>query len=110
MKGFAVFKSQKLLKVSLEHDGGRIQSVRIHGDFFLYPEDSIAALESALSGVALERTALEAAISSSLEQSGAEAFGFNTPDLASAILQAAELLPPPAPVPGNPPSAGAKTA
>ncbi len=90
MLGYAVFKSQKLLKISLEHDGSRVQSVTIHGDFFLYPEDAISSLESALQGVALEKEKLENAISTALSQTGAEAFGFNAPDLASAILQAAQ--------------------
>ncbi len=90
MLGYAVFKSQKLLKVSLEHDGLRIGSVKIHGDFFLYPEDAIVQLEQSLQNVPLEKEKLENAISSSLSQSGAEAFGFNPPDLAQAILQAAQ--------------------
>ncbi len=88
MLGYAVFKSQKLLKVSLEHDGNHVQSVKIHGDFFLYPEDAISNLESSLRGVALQKEALESAIAAALSKSGAEAFGFNAPDLASAILQA----------------------
>jgi len=40
--------------------------------------------------VALEKEKLENAISTALSQSGAEAFGFNAPDLALAILQAAQ--------------------
>lgn len=89
-KGFSVFKSQKLLKVSLEHDGKQVQSVRIHGDFFLYPEDAIGRLEAVLEGVSLDREKLESAISAFLSENGAEAFGFNAQDLASAILEAAK--------------------
>lgn len=87
MKGFAVFKSKKLLKVSLEHEGSRVVSITVHGDFFLYPEEKIGQLEDALKGVLLERATLESAIGGFLK--GAEAFGFDAPDLATAILMAA---------------------
>ncbi len=87
MKGSSVFKSQKLLKVSLEHDGDRLQSVAIHGDFFLYPEDAISDLENRLQGLPLERASLEATISAFAAT--VQVFGFNAPDLASAILIAA---------------------
>ncbi len=86
-KGSAVFKSKKLLKVAVEHDGSLVVSIRIHGDFFLYPEEKIAELESALQGAPLEKNGLEARITGFLK--GAEAFGFDAPDLAAAILQAA---------------------
>ncbi|MBI5225956.1 hypothetical protein HY994_01810 [Candidatus Micrarchaeota archaeon] len=90
MKGFALFKSQKMLKISLEHDGAQVQSVKIHGDFFLYPEGAILTLETALQGVSLDKEKLETAISSNLARNGAEAFGFNAPDLADAILLASK--------------------
>ncbi|MDP2718177.1 MAG: lipoate protein ligase C-terminal domain-containing protein [Candidatus Micrarchaeota archaeon] len=86
VEGHAVFKAQKLLKVNLWHDGGRIEKIQVHGDFFLHPEEKITELESALIGVALDRAALYAAISSFLGT--ATAFGFGAADLASAILQA----------------------
>ena len=87
MNGFSVFKSQKLLKVSVEYDGLCLQSVRIHGDFFLYPEEAISELEAALQGTALARTALEEKIASFCSR--AQVFGFTAPDLATAILKAA---------------------
>jgi len=87
MNGSSVFKSQKLLKVSVQHDGELLRSVSIHGDFFLYPEDAIGELEKSLRGIALERPALEAVVAAF--SSKAQVFGFNAPDLASAILIAA---------------------
>ncbi len=90
-EGTAVFKAQKLLKVHLWHDGSRVQKVQIHGDFFLHPEEKITDLENRLQEVALERPALESAISAFLLE--ATAFGFTSPDLASAILQAGGKTP-----------------
>ncbi|MBI2445804.1 hypothetical protein HYV43_05430 [Candidatus Micrarchaeota archaeon] len=93
MKGSSVFKSQKLLKVSVEHDGDCLQSVTIHGDFFLYPEDAIVELESGLQGVALERGALEGYIAAFSAR--VQVFGFSASDLTSAILMAAGKEPKP---------------
>ena len=42
----------KLLKASVESDGAVIRKVRICGDFFIHPEDSIERLEAALKGAA----------------------------------------------------------
>ncbi len=87
MKGFAIYKAKKLLKVSLEHDGSKIQSVKIHGDFFLYPEEKIGELENALEGTPIQKEAIEAKVGAFLQE--AEAFGFEPADIAAAILQAA---------------------
>ena len=40
----------KLLKISLEPEDNRIKSIRIMGDFFLHPEESITELEDGLKG------------------------------------------------------------
>ncbi len=44
----------KLLRVRLLETGGRIESAKISGDFFLIPEDSLAKLEMMLEDVSAQ--------------------------------------------------------
>jgi hypothetical protein len=52
--GKAVYKvpGGKLLRVSVEYDGGTIREVRFSGDFFIHPEDALERVEAALKGAA----------------------------------------------------------
>jgi hypothetical protein len=50
----SVKKSGKLIRCRATFDNGRIKSIRITGDFFLYPEDRLSALELSLSGATPE--------------------------------------------------------
>ncbi len=85
-KVYNTFKSQKLLKISLEYDeiANTIHSIAITGDFFLYPEDSLANLETNLIGTKLEKFSIKQKIQKSLESS--EMFGFDSESLTEAIL------------------------
>lgn len=74
------------MKVSVEHDGERVLSVKIHGDFFLHPEEKVSELEKALEGVPLEEEALKQKIGSFLQD--VQVFGFEAEDLAKAVMQA----------------------
>lgn len=89
MKGYSIFKAKKLIKISLEHDGKRVQSIKIHGDFFFYPEEKLSDLEKNLEGTELTAVALSARIRGFL-LGGASAFGFDENELSTAILQAAQ--------------------
>jgi len=40
----------KLLRIDAEMSGDIIKSIRIHGDFFIHPEEQISAIERALVG------------------------------------------------------------
>ena len=40
----------KMLKVRVKFEKERIESIRITGDFFIHPEDSIEDLETAFKG------------------------------------------------------------
>ncbi len=53
-EGRGIVKAGKLVKVLVSFDGERIERIRITGDFFLYPEESIEELESSLVGAKLE--------------------------------------------------------
>ena len=83
-----IFKAQKLIKISLEYeDQGNIRtisSIRITGDFFLYPEDRLENLEEHLKGTKLEKVKLKEKIKDCLNNS--EAFGFDPDSMSEAIL------------------------
>ncbi len=44
----ASYKAAKLIRVSMRVEEGKIKSIRITGDFFMYPEEAIRKLESIL--------------------------------------------------------------
>jgi lipoate---protein ligase len=84
-----IYKTQKLIKILLEYndqvDGKKIiNSIRITGDFFLYPEESLEYLEAQLTGTMLDRDMLKEKIDECLKNS--EAFGFDTESMVAAIL------------------------
>lgn len=81
-----VYKSQKLIKVSLEYDeiNNTIHSIRIAGDFFLYPEDDLDKLEKDLIDTKLEKDSIKQRIEKSLIDSAT--FGFDSESMTEAIL------------------------
>jgi len=80
------FKSEKLIKVSLEYDEQKktIHSITITGDFFLYPENALEKLESSLIGRRLEWSIINKHVQKILHD--AEAFGFTAESMTEAIL------------------------
>jgi lipoate---protein ligase len=81
-----IYKSKKLIKVSLEYDENSktIDSIAITGDFFLYPEERLDALEAGLIGTKLDKYSIEQKVEKCL--SGSEAFGFDSESMTDAIL------------------------
>jgi hypothetical protein len=85
-----IFKTQKLIKILLEYNDQEdskkkiINSIKITGDFFLYPEESLEYLEAQLKGTILDRDMLKEKMDKCLKNS--EAFGFDTESMVAAIL------------------------
>ena len=81
-----IYKSKKLIKISLEYDEDSkiINSITITGDFFLYPEETLDELEVNLIGTKLEKDEIKQKIEKCLN--GSEAFGFDSESLTDAIL------------------------
>ena len=74
-----------MLEYNDQEDGKKIiNSIKITGDFFLYPEESLEDLEAQLKGTLLDRYKLKEKIDKCLENS--EAFGFDTESMVAAIL------------------------
>jgi len=86
IKGRNIYKSKKLIKVSLEYDERTriINSITITGDFFIYPEENLDTLEVSLIGTKLEKDCIEQKVEKCLSSS--EAFGFDLESMTSAIL------------------------
>jgi lipoate---protein ligase len=90
-KGYNIYKAGKLIKIFLEYEEKghqdnirTINSIKITGDFFLYPEDSLHILEMQLKGTKLEKAELKKKIDEFLGKS--EAFGFDSESMSQAIL------------------------
>ncbi|HYJ00733.1 MAG: lipoate--protein ligase family protein [Nitrosopumilales archaeon] len=81
-----IYKSKKLVKISLEYDEDSkiINSITITGDFFLYPEETLDELEVNLIGTKLGKDEIKQKIEKCLN--GSEAFGFDSESLTDAIL------------------------
>jgi lipoate-protein ligase A len=81
-----IYKSEKLIKILLEYeeDTKIINSVKITGDFFLYPEENLDKLEVNLIGTKLEKDTIKQKIEECLNYS--EAFGFDSESMTDAIL------------------------
>ncbi|MFQ5573203.1 MAG: lipoate protein ligase C-terminal domain-containing protein [Nitrosopumilaceae archaeon] len=85
-----VTKLEKLLKIELkfQENSRRIHSIKITGDFFIHPEETIETLESSLVGVRLEKEALRYKISSVLKD--CQLYGFDVESLADSIMRCSE--------------------
>jgi hypothetical protein len=86
-KLYYVYKSTKLIHILLEHTTTQdcsISSIRITGDFFVYPEESLDNLETSLVGTILERHYVRQKIEQWLQRS--QAFGFDSDSMTEAII------------------------
>ena len=61
IKAHNIYKSKKLIKISLEYDEHSkiISSITITGDFFLYPEETLDTLEVNLIGTKMDRNSIK---------------------------------------------------
>ena len=85
IKANNIYKSKKLIKISLEYtDSKIISSIRITGDFFLYPEETLDQIEASLIGTKMDRNSIKETIEKCLSHS--EAFGFDSESLTEAII------------------------
>jgi len=85
MKGKYVLKvpNGKLLKVFLEYEGDRINKIKITGDFFIHPEETIDELERELTGI--EFRSMEKKIDDFFEVKKPKMFGITKESLKEAI-------------------------
>lgn len=80
----------KLLEAIVMHDGVSIESVRITGDFFLYPEEKLEAIEKSLLGIqiGIAEKEISAIIAEVASREGIEMIGISPDAIAAAIKSA----------------------
>jgi hypothetical protein len=81
----------KLVKVKLRIASGKIEEVKILGDFFLHPEETILRIEEALIGSTEDETYLEETIEKKLIETEATLIGASAADIAKTILMAWDI-------------------
>lgn len=79
----------KLVKAEVEY-GERIRRVKITGDFFIYPEEAIGALEKSIVGAPASSSEEELAekVRNAAEESGALLIGI-TPEAVARVVKGA---------------------
>jgi len=80
----------KLVRVRLREEQGVIRSIKITGDFFLIPEESLGKLEKMLEDVPLREAELRLLIDRFFRGTGAQGLGVSSDDFVKAILAAKE--------------------
>ncbi len=80
----------KLIRVRFTEENEMVRSVRISGDFFLIPEDSLSQLENMLRGVALREETLRHQVDRFFEIYQVKTLGVTLDDLVKAFLSAKE--------------------
>ncbi len=82
-----VSKLGKLVTIELAYSQKSmiIRTIKITGDFFLHPEETIEELEKNLTGVKLEKDEIKNKIESALKNS--QFYGFDVDSLCNAILE-----------------------
>ena len=83
-------KLGKLVKIELSYNqkSMEIKTIKITGDFFLHPEETIEKLEESLAGLKLKKADIKHKIESVLKNS--EFYGFDVNSLSNAILECAK--------------------
>jgi lipoate---protein ligase len=79
----------KLVVVDLEVDGGRIADFRLAGDFFLEPDDALADIDAAITGLpeTADVATIAAAVRGALPE-GAQLLGFTPESVGTAVRRA----------------------
>jgi hypothetical protein len=90
MQSKSVYKvpNGKLLKIFLDYNEEKnsINSIRITGDFFAYPEEAIELIENELINTSLKRELLLDKIKSEINKNNIEFIGLNAEGLTDGIL------------------------
>jgi lipoate-protein ligase A len=80
----------KLVRVRLQEEDGQIRSVKISGDFFLIPEESLSKLEKVLGGASLQESELRLLVERFFNATHAQSLGVSSDDFVKALLSAVE--------------------
>jgi len=81
----------KLVRIRLSEEHGLIRSIKITGDFFLIPEESLGKLEKMLEDAPLLEQELRLLVDRFFRGTRAQGLGVSADDLVRAILSAREV-------------------
>jgi lipoate---protein ligase len=76
----------KLLRVTSLINNGIIESISIHGDFFIHPEEAVYIIENSLVGTSVKRNQLRLLLSGIIRANNIEIVGFAIEDLIDCIM------------------------
>lgn len=77
-----------LIRVAAVNEDGRLRDVHLSGDFFFYPAEALAALETALHGAPADREAVARAVGEFYARRQIESPGVQPADIARALFPA----------------------
>jgi lipoate-protein ligase A len=79
----------KLIRVDAQY-AERLERVKITGDFFLHPEETLDRIEARLAGAALplDRAGLALSIAACLQENQAELIGITPDDIVTTLAEA----------------------
>ncbi len=80
-------KNGKLLEIRIEFEN-TIESIRIFGDFFVYPAEGLDIIEKAIVGMPIDKTLLKKVIDECMEKNNIEVIGFDSDAITSFITEA----------------------
>jgi Zn ribbon nucleic-acid-binding protein len=80
-----IYKAGKLIKIDVESKENKISKLRIYGDFFLHPEDSIEIIENVLIGCRYDRCAIKKTIDTVMKKNNIQSVGIDSDSLSEAI-------------------------
>lgn len=78
----------KLVKVKISITSGKIDQVRVMGDFFLHPEETIQVIEDSLIGCKEDENSITVVIEQVLNKSKATLIGAAASDFSKTIMMA----------------------
>jgi Bacterial lipoate protein ligase C-terminus len=81
----------KMVRVRLTEKDGRIETLKISGDFFLIPEDSLPKLEKMLEDTRLDEGELKLLVDRFFRGTSAQGLGVSPDDFVKAILSTKRL-------------------
>jgi len=81
----------KLVRIRLTEEAGHIRSVRITGDFFLIPEESVGKLEKMLEDTPLREQEIRLLVNRFYRATQAQGAGVTPDDFVKALLATREV-------------------
>lgn len=84
----ASHKADKLIRITLETEHGRINDILISGDFFYEPANTLGKLEEELKGLKIKKKVLTNKIQNFFEKENVQVAGVTAKDFVEAIIRA----------------------